>query len=84
MIEFIPSHTPPHQCKAYTNLNVSKALMLLNLALNSVFHLDICFRFPTDRYFIKLGFWAAANPQPTARRGSVKDSIVFRGGRAWR
>lgn len=49
-------YTPPHQCKAYINLNVSKPLMVLNLAL-SAFILAICARSPTYRYFIKLGFF---------------------------
>lgn len=49
-------YTPPHQNKASTNLNVSKPLMMLNLALNA-FIFPMWARSPTYRYFIKLAFF---------------------------
>lgn len=79
-------YTPPHRNKASTNLNVSKALMELNLALNA-FIFPISARSPTYTYFVKLAFFLGSC-QPTAHcstwRGRVKDSIVCQGVSAWR
>lgn len=80
---------PPPTCThCFTGSKLTQILLFSSLELIlefCVFMLATCARSPT---YIKVGFcWAAASPHPTARRGEVKDSIVFKqgapGGRWW-